>query len=78
MLNTFTMKTRSMNKLLPVEINFDEASEEWRKNKISKGNGTYRYICGQICKSGKPCLRNPISTRNPILHECLCSLHLIK
>jgi hypothetical protein len=74
MLNTFTMKTRS-NKLLP-EINFDEASEEWRKNKISKGNGMYRYICGEICKSGKPCLRNPIN--NPLLHECLCSLHVIK
>ena len=76
------MKTRSMNKLLPIvlpEINFDEASDEWRKNKISKGNGMYRYICGEICKSGKPCTRNPISTRNPDSYENMCcSLHLIK
>ena len=72
MLNTFIMKTRSINKLLPVEINFDEASNEWRKNKISKGNGMYRYICGQICKSGKFCLRNPVSCEN------FCSVHFIK
>ena len=31
-------------------INFDEASEEWKKNKKSIGNGMYKYIC-QVVKT---------------------------
>ena len=27
------------------QIDFDEASKEWRKNKISVGNGYYKYKC---------------------------------
>ena len=30
--------------LYDVNIDFDEASREWRTNKISLGNGTYTYI----------------------------------
>ena len=29
---------------LSVDIDFDEASEAWRANKIYEGNGTYRYV----------------------------------
>ena len=28
-----------------VNIDFDEASEAWRQNKKSIGNGSYKYIC---------------------------------
>jgi len=30
-------------KLYEVDINFDEAHDEWTKNKIKGKNGTYRY-----------------------------------
>ena len=35
--------------------NFDNSSFEWMKNKKALGNGTYKYICGKKCKSGKKC-----------------------
>ena len=41
--------TRSSTKLtksiLEVNIDFDDASSEWNKNKRSIGNGHYKYIC---------------------------------
>ena len=46
-------------KELEVNINFDEASEAWKANKKSKGNGTYRYICLAKTKMGKECSREP-------------------
>ena len=44
------MKTRSQTKqqkqqLYEVNIDFDGASEAWKKNKKSVGNGCYKYIC---------------------------------
>jgi hypothetical protein len=39
------MKTRSQDELF---VDFDEASEEWMKNKKKIGNGTYQYI--DICR----------------------------
>ena len=55
------METRSKAKkqLNQVNINFDEASEYWCKNKKYIGNGTYKYICISLSKTGKPCKRNP-------------------
>jgi len=44
-----------------VEIDFDGASEAWRKNKKPKGNGTYVYKCEHICKSGKQCVREALA-----------------
>jgi len=38
-----------------VNINFDEASESWMENKKSIGNGSYKYICCCLTKSGKKC-----------------------
>lgn len=46
--------------LYNVEINFDEASEAWRANKKSIGNGHYKYICCQKTKSGNPCKRESL------------------
>jgi len=54
------IQTRSQSQLnqfplYAVEIDFDAASEAWKKNKKSCGNGTYTYICGEITKSGSTC-----------------------
>ena len=56
-------------KELEVNINFDEASEAWRSNKKSKGNGTYRYICLAKTKAGKEC------SREPIICSDFCKIH---
>ena len=54
------MQTRSQTRRIEesrytVEINFDGASEAWKANKISKGNGTYGYRCSSMKKDGTPC-----------------------
>ena len=52
-----------------VEIDFEEASREWRKNKIELGNGEFRYCCSQLTKKGEKC-------KNKILKDNLCRIHL--
>jgi len=65
------MNTRSQTKkmnaiiktdLYKVEINFDEASEAWRANKKSIGNGHYKYICIQKTKTGNQCKRESLKS----------------
>ena len=41
-----------------VDIDFVEASQEWRRNKKSLSNGTFSYVCGMITKNGNPCQRS--------------------
>ena len=57
------MKTRSQTnhekvnekkQLYEVNIDFDAASEAWRSNKKSVGNGCYKYIC-PVEKNGIKC-----------------------
>jgi hypothetical protein len=57
--------------LFEVDIDFDAASEAWRANKKSIGNGSYKYICMAICKSGKPCSRKPIES------DDFCKIHCL-
>jgi hypothetical protein len=69
------MKTRSQSKkensyIFEVNINFDEASTEWKSNKLYKGNGCYRYICEKNTKSGSKCKREPKAG------NCFCAIHL--
>ena len=40
---------------LKVEIDFDESSREWRKNKIHLGSGYFAYRCNYIHSNGKEC-----------------------
>ena len=40
---------------LNVDIDFDEASKEWRKNKIHVGSGYFAYKCNYIHSNGKEC-----------------------
>ncbi len=36
-------------------IDFDEASKEWRKNKVHLGNGYFAYRCNYVHSNGKRC-----------------------
>jgi hypothetical protein len=69
------MDTRSQSKynnsaLYKVEIDFDEASEAWKQNKISIGNGSYRYLCK---KRG---IRNNICVKKCVQGQEYCRVHL--
>ena len=53
-----------------VEIDFDEASEAWKANKVSIGNGSYKYLCQQ----------KGIKSHNYCIKKCLpgedyCAVH---
>ena len=75
------MNTRSQTKinltkkniyLYEVEINFDEASIDWRANKKCIGNGQYKYICVQKTKSGNNCKRESLKFCDT------CKIHSLK
>ena len=70
-IKTRMMQTRSQTKgpirtewapttaaIYKVDIDFDEASRMWEYNKKRTGNGSYKYICCELNKSGKKCGRN--------------------
>lgn len=68
------MKTRSQIKydigsLYEVNIDFDKASIEWKKNKLSIGNGSYRYLCKQRG------INNNICIKKCLQGEEYCSVH---
>lgn len=55
------MKTRSQSKyensaLYEVNIDFDAASEAWKANKKSIGNGSYKYVCAKRGKNNNCCI----------------------
>jgi hypothetical protein len=47
----------------PVNIDFNESSREWMRNKLKKGNGMYQYRCIAITTIGKQCVLQPIKGR---------------
>jgi hypothetical protein len=51
------MKTRSQ--IYDVEIDFDDASREWLKNKRKLRDATYEYKCMRQFMSGRYCSRTP-------------------
>jgi len=54
------MRIRSQTSVI---IDFDDASEEWRKNKISKINGTYVYKCNAPLRNGCLCQLPVVPTK---------------
>jgi hypothetical protein len=55
-------KMQNINQKYSVNIDFDDASESWKENKISIGNGMYKYKtnsiytqCIMILKDGSDC-----------------------
>jgi hypothetical protein len=56
-----------------VEIDFDEASREWKKNKKSIGSGSYKYIgCIYKYKNGHNCGRSTVNDTD------YCAVHLVR
>ena len=49
------IQTKKDHMLYEVNIDFDEASREWKKNKKSTGNGQYKYICEKEKKDKNIC-----------------------
>ena len=69
------MKTRSQTNyensaLFEVNIDFDEASEAWKANKRSTGNGCYKYVCSKKNKNNKYCSSKCLPGEN------YCKTHL--
>lgn len=69
------MKTRSQTKyeniaLYEVNIDFDEASEAWKANKKSIGNGSYKYVCAKRGKNNNCCISKCLPG------EDYCRVHL--
>ncbi len=69
------MKTRSQTRyensaIYEVNIDFDAASEAWKANKRSIGNGSYKYVC---CKKGK---NNAKCIAKCLPGEHYCKTHL--
>jgi hypothetical protein len=44
------------------QFDFDDASNEWRKNKKQQPNGRFEYICNYIHTNGKQCRRSTIAS----------------
>jgi hypothetical protein len=53
-MNNTSKMIKKMEELCDVNIDFDGASEAWKNNKKSIGNGSYKYIC-LVEKNGKKC-----------------------
>ena len=49
------------NALYEVNIDFDEASTAWKANKKYIGNGSYKYLCCGITKTGNKCNRQSLN-----------------
>ena len=52
-------------------IDFEGASRAWRENKISIGNGSFKYRCVAKTKSGSLCKKTPKK------HCKFCHIHLV-
>ena len=66
------MFLRSHAKKIKEDINFDEASEAWMRNKKRVGQ-SYIYICGSSTKSNRKCI-NKVKSSNTFCH-CHKNIH---
>ena len=71
-MNTRSQTRYNNNPLYEVDIDFDEASAAWRANKKLVANGTFKYICCGITKTGNKC------NRQPLLNSEYCKTHTNK
>lgn len=51
------------------DLDFDMASKEWRKNKVSLGNGYFAYRCKYIHSNGKSCNKMVASQKPAIKYR---------
>jgi len=60
-----------MTEIIEEGIDFDDASREWRKNKIKGPNGTFEYRCEHMTsKTQKHC------KKTAIFYSDYCKRHL--
>lgn len=52
-----------------IDINFDEASREWKANKKSIGNGSYQYVCQKVLSTHRNCKKEACKGSE------FCSIH---
>jgi hypothetical protein len=45
-------------------IDFDEASKEWRKNKVKQPGGAFRYRCAHFSKTKQQFCKNKLKKRS--------------
>ena len=71
-MNTRSQTKYDNNALYEVNIDFDEASTAWRANKKYVNNGTFKYICCGLTKTGNKCNRKPLENSE------YCKIHTNK
>ena len=62
-------KTRQLMKELEFIFDFNDASECWKENKKSIGNGCYHYLCGYSLENGDFCKKTPLKNKE------FCCIH---
>jgi hypothetical protein len=62
----------SKTALYEVNIDFDEASKAWKANKKYIGNGSYKYVCCGITKTGNKCNKQSLEFVD------YCKMHMKK
>ena len=62
-------KTRQLLKELEFIFDFNDASECWKENKKSIGNGCYHYLCGYSLENGDFCKKTPLKNKE------FCCIH---
>jgi len=48
-----------------VDIDFDDASKEWRMNKVDLGGGNYRYRCAHFSTKKQQFCKNRLVFKSP-------------
>lgn len=56
-----------------VDIDFEDARREWRKNKVDLGNGFFRYRCAHFSIKKQQFCKNYLAHSSPF-----CRFHLKK
>ena len=56
-MKTYNQMTPKYNDI----FDFVDSSKEWVANKLSIGQGQYKYVCGSFTKSGNTCKNKPIA-----------------
>lgn len=71
------MLTRNAAKkqILSVDIDFDDASTQWRSNKRSIGNGSFQYICRKTLSSGSVNKPGRTCNRQACMYSSFCKIH---
>ena len=69
-MQTKNKTTNENSAIYEVNIDFNEASEAWKSNKKSIGNGSYKYVCAKRNKNNGYCLLKCLSG------EIYCKTHL--